>query len=107
MDEFDLLISCFLPCLQDHLKIPELLPHLKKMQTEFISISNDDSYKKWKDYLVKHKFKWQQYKKTAAEDNIINRLGITTYPTYILLDSNEKILYSSYSLEEVLNLIKE
>jgi len=89
----------------DHQKIAKLLPQLQEQQTEFISISNDNSFETWKDYLVKHKFKWQHYKKIAA-NSIIDQLGIATYPTYILLERGGKILYSTYSLEEILTRVK-
>lgn len=94
-------VDC-LPCIMDHKKIKELLPSLKQKQVELISISNDDSYKKWKDYLEKHNYSWAQYKKPAATENIITQLGISTYPTYILLNNAGKIVFSSYSLDEVL-----
>lgn len=97
-------VGC-VPCMADHQKIAKLLPQLKQQQTEFISISNDNSYKTWKNYLVKHEFKWQHYKKSEA-NSIIDQLGIATYPTYILLDRDGKILYSTYSLEEILAQVK-
>ena len=92
--------------MEDHQKMPELLSSLKEKQTELISISNDDSYKIWKAYLDKHQFKWQHYKKNYDSNNIINQLGISTYPTYILLDEGGKILFRSYSLEEALRKVK-
>lgn len=97
-------VGC-LPCMADHQKITQLLPQLKQQQTEFISISNDNSFETWRDYLRKHNFKWQHYKKTDV-NSIIEQLGIATYPTYILLDNYGKILFSSYSLEDILTQIK-
>ena len=90
------------PCMEDHSKMPKILPVLKEKKIEFISISNDVSYKKWKSYLSKHKYRWPQYKKSSGNQNIIEQLGITTYPTYILLNESGKILSSTYSLEEIL-----
>jgi len=97
-------VGC-VPCMADHQEIVKILPQLKQQQTEFISISNDNSYKTWKNYLAKHEFKWQHYKKAAA-NSIIDLLGIATYPTYILLDRDGKILHSSYSLEEILRQVE-
>jgi hypothetical protein len=94
-------VGC-LPCLEDHKKMIKFLPLLKQKQTEFISISNEDQYVKWKDYLDKYKFKWEHYKRVDGNNNMIEQLGISTYPTYILLDEKGRILYSSYSLEEVM-----
>lgn len=95
-------VGC-LPCVQDHQKMIKLLPLLKQKQTEFISISNDDSYAKWKNYLDKYQYKWQHYKKKSGNSNIIEQLGISTYPTYILLNEKGRIVYSSNLLEDVLN----
>ena len=94
-------VGC-LPCIEDHKKIRDLLPGLRKRKTELISISNDDSYEKWKDYLEKHNYSWPQYKKPSTAENIITQLGISTYPTYVLLNRAGKILFSSYSLDEIL-----
>ena len=94
-------VGC-LPCMEDHKKIRKLLSFLQQKNTEVISIANDDSYQKWKDYLDKNKYAWRQYKKPATAENIITQSGISTYPTYILLDKTGKILFSSYSFDEIL-----
>src|SRR5258708_32216956 len=94
------LLGC-IPCMEDHLKLIKLLPLIKQKRTELISISNDGSYEKWKNYLNKHQYKWQHYKRNDNNSSI-DHLGISTYPAYILLNENGKILYSSYSLEEVI-----
>jgi len=94
-------VGC-VPCMEDHKKIKELLPMLKQKNVELISVSNDESYQTWKSYLEKHNYSWRQYKKPAAAENMISQSGITTYPTYILLDKTGKILFSTYSLNEVL-----
>jgi thiol-disulfide isomerase/thioredoxin len=89
-------VGC-IPCMEDHQKIKKLLPTLKEKQVALISISNDDSFEKWKDYLNKHNYSWLHYKKPAAAENIITQLGISIYPTYIL-----EIVFYTHSLEEVL-----
>jgi len=94
-------VGC-VPCMEDHKRIKALLPALKRKKVELISISNDDSYLKWKDYLEKHNYSWLQYKKSRPADNIITQLGISTYPTYILLNKEGKVLFSTYSLNEIL-----
>jgi thiol-disulfide isomerase/thioredoxin len=94
-------VGC-LPCMKDHEKIVKLMPVLKKKQVELISISNDESYIKWKTYLQENKYLWQQYKINPEGKNIIGQLGITTYPTYILLDEKGKIIYITSSLEELI-----
>lgn len=93
-------VGC-LPCMEDHKKIRKLLPFLQQKNTELISIANDESYQKWKEYLDKNKYSWRQYKKPESAENIITQSGIGTYPTYILLDKTGKILFSSYSFDEI------
>jgi hypothetical protein len=90
-------VAC-LPCVEDHKRISKSLSFLTQNNTTFISISNDDSYPVWKSYLEKHKYAWPQYKKPRAVENIISHLGISTYPTYILLNKQGEILFSTYSL---------
>jgi len=98
-------VGC-IPCIEDHKKIRELLPFLKQKHTELISISNDDSYQTWKSYLEKHKYSWRQYKKPPAGENIISQLGISIYPTYILLNRKGEIMFSTYYLDEILKQLE-
>ena len=98
-------VGC-LPCIEDHKRISKSLSFLKQKHAELISISNDDSYQTWKSYLKKHNYPWAQYKKPLAVENIISQLGITTYPTYILLNKKGDILFSSYSLDAILKQLE-
>jgi alkyl hydroperoxide reductase subunit AhpC len=90
---------------EDHKKIKELLPSLKQKNVELISISNDQSYQHWNGYLEKNNYSWLQFKKSQLAENIITQLGISTYPTYILLNKERKIVFSTYSLNEVLKQV--
>ena len=99
-------VGC-IPCMEDHQKIINLLPEFRQKQVELISISNDNSYIRWKTYLEKNKFSWQHYKKNTNGKDIIGHLGITTYPTYILLDEKGKIMYMTFSLEELLDQLNQ
>ncbi len=92
--------------MEDHKKIRELLPILKQKNVELISISNHDSYQKWKDYIEKIITTGNIIKKPASLQNIVNQLGISIYPTFILLDNDGKILHSTYYLQEVLSFVK-
>ena len=94
-------VGC-IPCMEDHVKIKSLLPLFEQKQAELISISNDDSFEKWKEYLKKNKYSWQQYKKPSGIENILTQLGISIYPTYVLLSKTGQILFSTYSLEEMI-----
>ncbi|MGE5519341.1 MAG: TlpA family protein disulfide reductase [Candidatus Dadabacteria bacterium] len=98
-------VGC-LPCEQDHQKIDRLLAILKNKKAEFISISRDTSFNRWNSYLNKHKFYWQHYK-VAESPSLISQLGIEVYPTYLLLDTAGKILFSSHLLDEIIEKLQE
>lgn len=98
-------VGC-LPCLEDHQKMHNYFSLLDQYQTKLISISNDDSYKKWKNYLDKHAYPWAHYKKFTGKNNIVSQLGVSTYPTYILLDQTGRIVFSTYSLTEMMSQLK-
>jgi hypothetical protein len=59
-----------------------------------------------KSYLEINNYSWSQFKKQVATENIISRLGITIYPTYILLNKKGDILFSTYSLDEILKQLE-
>jgi len=95
------------PCIADHKKIKNLLPVLRQKKAELVSISNDDSYRTWRNYLRKNFYAWRQYKKPATAENIIRQLGIATFPTYVILDNTGKIILSTRSLDEVMKLVSQ
>lgn len=96
------------PCL-------DLMPRLTALQNKYakkltiISIANDQDKDVVKKYVEKNKMNWTHGFQDGRKNNkIYADLGVTVYPTFILLDSNGKILLrgSSDFLDKIEDSIK-
>jgi hypothetical protein len=87
-------------CLEDHKRIMQLLPALKKNRVQFVSIAADGSFEEWKQYLDANKYAWTHYKE-LSENRLVDELRINTFPIYMLVDLTGKILYTTSSPEEI------
>jgi thiol-disulfide isomerase/thioredoxin len=96
------------PCLR-------LTPELKKIavskssKLNIISIAVDDNSKKVEQYVKNKKMNWTNaFIDINSNSHIRKELQIEEFPTIILIDSNNKILYQggSNSLESISKLIK-
>lgn len=97
------------PCL-------ELTPELKKLQQVYskefsiVSVAYDKKKESVKNYTVKNKMNWthayveRDFSK-RNNPNILKKLRVTEYPTLILVDSENKILYRGAGTE-ALNEVK-
>jgi thiol-disulfide isomerase/thioredoxin len=90
----------------------EMIPRLTALQNKYaeklniISIANDQDKNVVKKYVEKNKMNWTHGFQDGRKNNkIYTDLGISAYPTFILLDSNGKILLRGSS--EVLNKIED
>ncbi len=79
------------PCLEDHLEIKKKYTLLRSKRIELISISTDQDYPKWIKYLNDHQYNWPNYLQNE-ELNIVKDLSISTFPTYIVLNKEGKIV---------------
>ena len=61
-----------------------------------ISIDQADKYKSWQTYLIKNKYSWQNYMQDK-DNSLTDYLAIGTYPTYVILNKDGKIM-GSYNL---------
>ena len=90
------------PCLRDHKEIIRVLKKLENKNTELISISNDSDIKKWKLYLNKNKYNWQNYLESKPK-TITENLSISSFPTYLIIDKTGNILSTQSSFSDVVN----
>jgi len=88
------------PCLEDHLEIKEKYTLLKSKRIELISISTDQDYPKWIKYLKDHQYNWPNYLQNT-DLNIVKDLGISTFPTYIVLDKEGKVVTTVNSFSNI------
>jgi thiol-disulfide isomerase/thioredoxin len=95
----------------------ELTPELKRIRKEYskrlaiVGIALDANVKSVNDYVDKNKMNW--FHAFIARENrkgtIIEELQIKSYPTFMLLDNKNKIIYrgvGSSALKKIENIIK-
>jgi alkyl hydroperoxide reductase subunit AhpC len=90
------------PCIKDHRIIKNKQEWLKNNNIQLIGISTDTDQEKWNNYLNKEKYNWANYREQEKYNRkITTKLLINTFPTYLLIDKNGKILRRSNSFSEI------
>ncbi len=85
-----------------------ILPELKQIysqytnELEIIAVAKDTP-SKVKAYVKKNKISWQN---VLATQSMLSSLNVTSYPTFILLDSNGVIMNEKVNLNEIENLVR-
>jgi len=97
-------LAC-IPCVKDHIQINRKLNLLRQNKIEIISISTDENFKPWNDYLEKNNYNWQNYLQ-VENWSITKELSITTFPTYIIINNNGEIINTYNSFSDVLRRFK-
>lgn len=86
------------PCVADHKIIDSRLDDFTAKGIDIIGISRDEEYNKWINYLKLHNYTWNNYKQAYDEKHIpADDLGITAYPTYIVVNSRGEIVSKRYN----------
>ncbi|WGH75978.1 thioredoxin family protein [Tenacibaculum tangerinum] len=94
------------PCIEDHKIIKNKLEWLRSNNIELIGISIDTDQENWKDYLNKENYSWINYREQENPNKSISKkLFIYTFPTYLLIDKDGKVLVRSNSFSEMEKLI--
>lgn len=83
------------PCVES---VPELRNLHKKYTKEgsnfvIIGISSDSDEEEWREFTVKNKMIWPQYR--DKDHRILRAFGIRAFPTYILIDHEGIVRFSS------------
>lgn len=85
------------PCVES---VPEIRNLYKRYSKEgnfvIIGISSDDDEQEWRDFTAKNKMVWPQYR--DKDHRILSAFGIRAFPTYILIDHEGIVRYSSIGL---------
>jgi thiol-disulfide isomerase/thioredoxin len=86
------------PCVRDHqLIVKDLHQGNFPANAELVGVSVDEDYSAVKKYVVEHNITWQNY--LEGNSKRVNQLGVTSYPTYILMDAKGKVLQIQSSYE--------
>lgn len=90
------------PCLRDHKEIFKEQKKLSAKNAAVISISTDSDIAKWQKYLSKNKYNWSNYLESKSK-KITEKLSISSFPTYIVIDKSGNIISLQDSFSDVLN----
>jgi thiol-disulfide isomerase/thioredoxin len=99
-------VSCA-PCIKEHKAIAGKLGILNSNNIDLVGISIDDDHEKWKDYLKEKKYNWLNLREADEPENKLRtEMLISTFPTYLLLDSEGNVLHRTNSFEEMEKYLK-
>jgi len=94
------------PCIRDHKRIAANYDIFEKNNIDLISISRDDNFKSWSNYLNKNAYEWLNVREQKPEKRLTYDLSIWSYPNYTLIDHKGSIQaqFSSFAqFENYLN----
>jgi thiol-disulfide isomerase/thioredoxin len=97
------------PCLKNINKLKDWISKADQKDIALIWVYCDNDENKWKQTIRKYAisaFTHILSKGIQPSDNLADDLGIKYIPTYILLDSNRKIISNSHSLEEIEHVLQ-
>lgn len=97
------------PCLKNIYKLKDWISGADQKNIALIWISCDKDETKWKQTIKKYTmsaFTHILSKGIQPSDNLANDFKIKYIPTYILLDSNRKIISNCHSLEEIEHVLQ-
>lgn len=91
------------PCVADHKVMAGELNLFDDKGIKIIGISVDQEYDVWKEYLVKNKYNWSNFRvdDNKPSDELKKDLRLGVYPNYFLLNEYGNILISTNSYEEI------
>jgi hypothetical protein len=98
---FDFWFLACLPCVEQHVEIRQKISQLKARKVSLIGIATDSDVRKWKNYLDKHGYDWQNFLQDQNA-SITKDLSISSFPTYIILNNAGDIINTYNSFSDVL-----
>jgi hypothetical protein len=102
----DLWYTSCVPCVQQHRDIATNLEKLKAAGISLIGISTDEKYIPWKNYLEKHQYTWNNYRIKPHARDWAKEKGYTSFPSYLILDKDKKLLAYYGHFNHVLEYFK-
>ncbi|WP_299210700.1 thioredoxin-like domain-containing protein [uncultured Dokdonia sp.] len=95
------------PCIRDHKRMAKNYSIFEKTNIELISISRDDNYELWKNYLTKNDYPWVNVREQKPEKRLTYDLSIWEFPTYTLIDHTGSIQARFSSFAQFENYINK
>jgi hypothetical protein len=95
------------PCVKDHKIISKKLSYLQNNNIELIGISRDTEHSKWKNYLYNNAYNWRNFRQIDSLNTITKDLGISAFPTYLLIENGGEIKITFNSFEDIEKYLAE
>jgi len=96
------------PCIQEMPEIKKLMVQLKNENVILITLSLDDKFKKWKEYIDKQNINGIHLCLGGGFGNkYLNQLGISAIPRSIVLDKEHNIYDFEYNSDSISEAVKE
>lgn len=92
------------PCVSDHIQIMKDFQFLNSKNVRVMGVSIDKKSEDVKSYVDKYHYPWEQY--LDENQSLTSQFSITTFPSYILLNSEGKIVLSSNQYKEINSFIR-
>lgn len=93
------------PCIAQHRQIKASAKELANYNTQIIGIATDKDHNAWKKYLADHQYTWTNLRQHGSK-TITTDLGISTFPTYIVVNGAGDIQRMLNSFEQVMEFVK-
>jgi thiol-disulfide isomerase/thioredoxin len=94
------------PCVEQHIEMNKFLTKLKDNRIDLVGVSIDESYSKWNTYLKIHDYNWRNFKIDRSHINLVDALGVQSFPTYFILNGESNVIAIYNSFSEVIKYLK-
>ncbi len=92
------------PCVSDHIEIMKDFQVLKGRNVRILGVSIDKNPLDVQSYVDKHNYPWEQY--LDENHSLTSQFSISSFPSYILLNSDGKIILSSNQYKDIKSYIR-
>lgn len=89
------------PCIRDHKIISKKADWFKKLDIEIVGISIDKNHSVWENYLKTNNYNWRNFREIDSSRTITKDVGISSYPSYLIIENGGEIKVTFNSFEEI------
>jgi len=95
------------PCLAEHKIMRTELAAFEQAGIDIIGISVDYEQEKWIDFLKDEQYEWDNYLEPNETIKSLSKyVGVTSFPTYLVVNGNGEILNKNNAIEKSINFLK-
>ncbi len=88
------------PCIRDHKLMIEKVEWLQDLNVQLIGISIDDNHEEWKEFVAEKGYRWLNLREVDDEQLSLRAdMLISSFPTYLLVSGDGKILHRTNSFK--------